>query len=394
MKLKRVVALMLAASMLAAVAGCSKVKKVTGADFVAACEKIGAEEVDYEDMNEVEESDLEDGVYSVLDSDDIEDLYEDYESSSSSSSMSMYSISAPDVESIVDADDLEEMTVFAKMDQNFDDISDPEDIENLDVNGVVGIQMTLTDSDMVEDFMGGIADSLDEYGIDVEDLSSDEYYVGKNEAYLRISVSAEDLVAAFLDSETYGYLEMMDVDIEDALESLTGDLAVATYINGENVVVLIGMGINNTTEYLDEFCGDLGLSSPSKLPSNPEIAESICDTLDDTLGSMLSSFAALAGVRALPIMVSPEDGDAVTWLEELKPRVAPTAIEPAAGNHMMSLGLATAILSPAAKAFLIGLNVITPKTVSVLEACKATGASKFVAELSNLTIAPAFKGVD
>ena len=77
MKLKRVVALMLAASMLAAVAGCSKVKKVTGADFVAACEKIGAEEVDYEDMNEVEESDLEDGVYSVLDSDDIEDGLDD-----------------------------------------------------------------------------------------------------------------------------------------------------------------------------------------------------------------------------------------------------------------------------------------------------------------------------
>ncbi len=294
MKLKRVVALMLAASMLAAVAGCSKVKKVTGADFVAACEKIGAEEVDYEDMNEVEESDLEDGVYSVLDSDDIADLYEDYESSASSSSMGTYSVSVPDVESIVEADDLEEMTIFAKMDQNFDDISDPEDIENLDVNGVVGIQMTLTDADMVEDFMDGIADSLDEYGIDVEDLSSDEYYVGKNEAYLRISVSAEDLVAAFLESETYGYLEMMDLDIEDALGSLTGDLAVATYINGENVVVLIGMGINNTTEYLDEFCGDLGLSSPSKLPSNPEIAESICDTIDDTLGSMLSSFAALA----------------------------------------------------------------------------------------------------
>ena len=294
MKLKRVVALMLAASMLAAVAGCSKVKKVTGADFVAACEKIGAEEVDYEDMNEVEESDLEDGIYCVLDSDDIADLYEDYESSSSSSSMGMYSLSAPDVESIVDADDLEEMTVFSKIDQNIDDISDPDEIEDLDVNGVVGIQMTLTDSDMVEDFMDGIADSLDEYGIDVEDLSSDEYYVGKNEAYLRISVSAEDLVAAFLDSDTYGYLEMMDLDIEDSLESLTGDLAVATYINGENVVVLIGVGVNNTTEYLDEFCGDLGLSSPSKLPSNPEIAESICNTIDDTLGSMLSSFAALA----------------------------------------------------------------------------------------------------
>ena len=55
MKLKRVVALMLAASMLAAVAGCSKVKKITHDDFVNACDKMGAEEVDYDDSNDVEE---------------------------------------------------------------------------------------------------------------------------------------------------------------------------------------------------------------------------------------------------------------------------------------------------------------------------------------------------
>lgn len=293
MKLKKVVALMLAASMLAAVAGCSKVKAVTGADFVAACEKMGAEEVDYEDMEDVEDSDLEDGIYCVLDSDAIAEVYEDYENSSSSSSMSMYGVSAPDIDSVVEADDIEEATIFAKMDQNIDDIESEDDIADLDVNVVIGIQMTLTASDMAEDIMEGMADNLDELGIDVEDLSSDEYYVGKNEGYLKVNVTADDLIAAFTESETYGYLEDMDTGIEDIIDGLTGDICIATYINGENVVVVIGVGVNNTTEYLDEFCGYLGIPTPSDLPSNTAVAEAVCEKIDDTIGTLLASFASM-----------------------------------------------------------------------------------------------------
>ena len=293
MKVKKVIALILAASMVAAAAGCAKVKKITSADFVAACDKMGAEEFDYDDMNEVEESDLEDGIYCVLDSDDIEDLYSDYESSTSSSGMSMYGISAPDVDSIIEADDIDNATIFAKMDQNVDDINDPEDLADLDVNAVIGIQMTLTDTNMAADILEGMADNLDEYDIDVEDLGSDEYYVGKNEGYLKVHVSVEDFLAAFAESETYGYIEDMDVDLDAAFD-LTGDICVATYINGENLVIVIGASVNNTVEYLDEFCGYLGIPSPSKLDSNTMVAQALCDTIDNTIGSMLAAFSSYA----------------------------------------------------------------------------------------------------
>lgn len=290
MKVKKVIALILAASMVAAVAGCSKVKKITGADFVAACEKMGAQEVDYDDTTaDVDEDAIEDGIYCVLDNDNIEEIYEEYGSSSSSM---MYGISAPDFDSIIEADDIEEATVFAKVEQNMEDIDDVEDIADLNVNAVIGVQFTLTDAGMVEQIMEGLADNLDEYDIDVEDLGSDEYYVSKNEGYLKIHVSVEDFVAAFLESETCGYLEAMDLDIEEMVDGMTGDICIATYINGENLVVVIGGSVNNTVEYLDEFCGYLGIPSPSKLGSNTMVAEAICDTIDDTIGAMLGAFAS------------------------------------------------------------------------------------------------------
>ena len=87
---------------------------------------------------------------------------------------------------------------------------------------------------------------------------------------------------------------MMDAGVEEYVEGLEGCVGVAVYISGENMVIVMGAGVNNAPDYLDEFCGDLGIASPSKLESNAMIAQAICDYVDDTLGSMLSSFAALA----------------------------------------------------------------------------------------------------
>lgn len=291
MKMKKIMAAVLAVSVMASVAGCSKVKKITHDDFVNACDKMGAEEVDYDDSNDVEDSDLEDGVYCVMDSDDIEDVYSQYDSSSSAG---MYGMSAPDFDSVIEAEDMQDMTVFAKMDQNIDDISDAEDLSGLEVNAVIGVHITLTEADMAEEIMGNLADLMDDLDVEVDDLSSDEYYTGKNEGYLKFDIDAEDLIAAFLESETCGYLEMMDTDVEEYVEGLEGCVGVAVYISGENMVIVMGAGVNNAPDYLDEFCGDLGIASPSKLESNAMIAQAICDYVDDTLGSMLSSFAALA----------------------------------------------------------------------------------------------------
>ncbi len=290
MKMKKIMAAVLAVSVMASVAGCAKVKKITLDDFVAACEKMGAEEID-PDESGVDSDDYADGIYTIMDHDYIEDHADDF---TMSSELSMLGSSAPDVDSIIDADDIDQMALFVKLDENTDDVSDPEDFSDLDINGVAAVHITLTEADMAEEIMGNIADLLDDLDIDVEELDSNEYYVGKNEGYLKFNISAEDLAASFAESETAGYLEMLDVDVEEITEGITGSISVATYINGENMVVIIGGAVNNDPEYLDEFCGNLGIPTPSSLSSNTMIAEAICDYVDDTIGSMLSSFAAMS----------------------------------------------------------------------------------------------------
>ena len=292
MKAKKIMAVLLAVSVIGSVAGCAKVKKISEEDFISACESMGAEEVDPED-DEPDSDALEDGVYMIMDHDYLEEHEDDF-TSALSSSVGMYGVDVPDADAILEIDDVEEIVVFAKMDENIDDISDSEDISDLDVDAVVGMHITLTDADKVEDIMNGLSDTLDEMGVNVEDLSSDEYYVGKNEGYLRFNIAAEDLIASFVDSDTAAYLALLDADIEEYLDGMTGDIAVATYINGEDMVIVFGAAVNNTVEYLDEFCGYLKIDTPSKLDSNTTIAQAICDYIDDTIGKMLSGFSAMA----------------------------------------------------------------------------------------------------
>ena len=296
MKFKKFVSVMLALSMAAAFAGCSKVKSITGDDFRDAFEELGAEEVDPEDAEDFDDDDMEDGIYVVMDSDYLE---ENLENNDVSSSLGMYGISVPD--SIIDPEDIEEATCYFRMVENSDDISSLDDIEDLNADMVLAMQITLSDADLAEDFMDGIADSLDDYcGIDVGDLSSAEYYSGKNQGYVKVHFTVEQLVEAFYDSDIYDVLtsyagasDDLD-DVIDALDGMSGDIAVATYVNGENVVVIIAASINQDAEFADEFCSTLGVDNPVDVAANPEIAQGTMDYIDDTLGSLIASFAAMS----------------------------------------------------------------------------------------------------
>lgn len=292
MKMKKFMASVLAVSMMAAFAGCAKVKSITADDFKNACEELGAVEVDPEDAD-TDEDDLEDGLYTVMDSDYIE---ENLSNNEVTSDLSMYGISTPDIDEIIDPEDIEEMVVYARLEENTDDISDPEDIADLSINCVIAAQVTLNNSDSAADIMEGLADGLDEFGIDVEDLSSNEYYTGKNEGFLKINVSVEDLVAAFIESDIYDILSSFsdDFDVEEMTEDMTGSASLAFYVKGENVVIVINCNVNEDASFCNDFCSELGVDDPSKLPSNTMVAESICDYIDDTFGSMISGFAAMA----------------------------------------------------------------------------------------------------
>lgn len=294
MKFKKLVAAALVLSMIAGVAGCSKVKAISGEDFVSACENLGATEVDPDD-NDVEEDALEDGIYMVMDSDCIQDSLS---SSELTSGVSMYGLSTPDINSIVDAEDIEEATAYVRLSQNFDDLDSMDEIGDADLNMVMAMQITLTDADMVEDIMDGIADSLDEYcGIDVEDLSSNEYYAGKNEGYAKIHIDVQNLYEAFLDSDTYSLLAAFGGDLselEDSLSDVSGGIDTAVYINGENMVVIIGINVNDDPTYLNDVCSELKLADPSSLPANEEAAQGLVDYIDDTIGQLMSGMGAMS----------------------------------------------------------------------------------------------------
>jgi hypothetical protein len=291
MKLRKAVALLLTVSVVGSVAGCSKVKKVTQEDFISACEAMGAEEVDPDDFSTLDDSDYGDGVYSILDHDYIE---ENLTSDTEDLSTNTMGMTAPDFTEIIDPDDIEEMVAFVLEEQNVSDVEDVGDVEDVDVNAVVACHMTLSSADMTEELMGNLADFLDEYDIDVEELSSNEYYVGKNEAYLMVNVDAEMLKSAFLESDTYDLLtQFSEEDIESAIEGLSGSVCVGFYINGENAVLVIGAFVNNEPDSLSDFVSDLGLTDPSTLPSNEMVAEAIIGYVDDTVGTMLSMFASM-----------------------------------------------------------------------------------------------------
>lgn len=294
MKFKKFVSVMLALSMAAAVAGCSKVKSVSIDDFTAACESLGATEFDPDDNPGPDEDDMADGVYTVMDSDYIEDnLSED----DLSIDTGIYGSFSPDLNSIIDVDDIEMMGIYMRMEQNAEDLNGMEDVEDLDVDICAAVQITLTDADQAADIMENIADQLDESAdIDVNNLSSSEYYSNKNQGYLKLHIDAADLVAAFEDSDLHDVLgsflsDDMD-DLDDALANISGGVSIAFYINGENIVVIIGANVNRDAEFIDEFCSKIGLANPDDLDSNTEVAESIMDAADSAMGSMMSGYAS------------------------------------------------------------------------------------------------------
>ncbi|MBR1797302.1 MAG: hypothetical protein IJ757_04740 [Clostridiales bacterium] len=301
MKLKKMLSVLVALSMVAAVAGCSKNKTITGDDFIDACEKMGAEELDPEDTEELELDDYEDGIYFIMDSDYIEEHAEEAEDVADDANFGGVSISSglPDFESVLEPDDIEQMVVYMQMVQEgTEDLDDVSDIEDMEIDGVFGAHITLTDEDIAGDFMENLADTLDDMNIDVDDLSSDEYSADKNGGSLVLHVDAQTLVEAFKDSETYDILtSLIDEDeINDSIENLTGDIGVYVHAEGVNIVVVVVGNVNVDAELGPDFCSNLGISNPTDVDPNEDFATAICDVVDDTVGQMIALIAAFSGL--------------------------------------------------------------------------------------------------
>ena len=295
-RIKIISCIVTATMVLGLAAGCSKTKKVTTESVEKACEALDYEEYDVDDLEDgqLEPGDIDDGIYVVIDGDDIEDLADENEAS----------VSSIGLDEVLEADDVESAALFIKGDglEDFaDDVDGLQDIENLadaEFELIIGMQATLKDDDKVEDIMDYLEDMLDEYDLDVDDLTAQEYYRSKTEGYLKFNIDIQELWAiAQENDDLMDLLEEADMEdqIEDLFDSVSGNICVSYQISGNNLIVVIGAAFNSKGDSLNDMCSKLGIDNPSKLKTNEVFAEGIIDSLMSNVAKYMSyAYAAEA----------------------------------------------------------------------------------------------------
>ncbi len=295
-RIKIVSCIVTAAMVLGLAAGCSKTKKVTTENVEKACEALDYEEYDVDDLQdaELDGGDVDDGFYVIIDEDAIEDMADENESS----------LSSIGLDEVLEADDIESAAVFMKstgLEDFQDDVDGLQDIENLgdaEFDLIIGMQATLKDDDKVEDIMDYLEDMLDEYDLDVDDLTAQEYYRSKTEGYLKFNIDIQDLwEIAQENDDLMDLLEEADMEdqIEDLFDSNSGNICVSYQISGNNLIVVIGAAFNSKGNSLNDMCSKLGIDNPSKLKTNEAFAEGIIDSLMTYVAKYMSyAYAAEA----------------------------------------------------------------------------------------------------
>lgn len=288
MKKVKAMALVLAVAMISGVlAGCSKTTTIGTDKFTKVCEKLKLEDFDL-DGDSPDIDDLEDGIYAVADEDFIEDNPDELEDF----------LKQLKLDGVIDVDDVESFAFAAKctgLEDAKDVVSDPEDIADLEIDGAVAFQMTLADDGYAEDVMDAIEELLDEADISTEDLTSKEFYSSKKEGYFRLHIDIAKLAKIILDNDDITdvldlYGDVKDIDFEEILSSLKGDVAVTVEVNGKNVFILMGGALNSKPTTLNSFAKSFGAScNPVSVPMNTKLIEELIESAADTYMSKLKS---------------------------------------------------------------------------------------------------------
>ena len=290
MKKVKAMALVLAVAMISGVlAGCSKTTTIGTDKFTKVCEKLKLEEFEL-DGDSPDMDDLEDGIYAMADEDYIEDNPEQLEDF----------LKQIRLDDVIDVDDVESFAFAAKctgLEDAKDVVKDPEDIADLEVDGAVAFQMTLADAGYAEDVMEAIEDLLDEADISTKSLSGKEFFASKKEGYFRFHVDIAKLAKLVLENDDIEdylgiYGKMKDIDIEDILSELKGDVAVTVEINGKNVFILLGGALNTKPTTLNSFAKSFGAAcNPVSVPMNEKLIEEMIESAVDNYLSKLKSGA-------------------------------------------------------------------------------------------------------
>ena len=268
---KKVLSVLLVFVMLAGVlTGCSRTSGMNKDKFVKACEKLKLTELEIDEMDEIEEN-VEDGFYFAGDEDLIADK---------SKIIDTY-LKIAKLSKAFDSDDIVSIAFAAKC-AGYDDIKESEGPEDVELDGAFAFQMDFGQKDKAEDVMDGIAKLLKQVNIKTKKLTPKEYYVSKNEGYIRFHIDLEKFARIILDDDdlTDSLKDLYDVDIEDTMEDLKGDIAVSVEIKGSNIFIFAGGAVNSEKKVYKDFVKAFGLATdPMSLPMNEEVADDMTELI-------------------------------------------------------------------------------------------------------------------
>ncbi len=286
MKKVKAIACILSVAMLAGIfAGCSKTTKITTDKFAKACEKLKLEEIDLYD-GAPDEDDFEDGFYAIMTEEDLEDepyLAESY-------------LSTFGLDDIIDSDDVQSMGIafkFIGVDEvdALEEMEDIEEIADVKVDGAFAAQISLADN-YVGDVMDFVDDMLDTYYVDTKSLTNKEYYVSKNDGFIRMHIDLAKFLKVIQDNDDIMEIisEVYDEDdFADLCKELSGDLAITLEINGSNIFILGGVALNTKASVLNSFASAFGATNPTKLPMNNKLIDGIIENVWEDFGDMANS---------------------------------------------------------------------------------------------------------
>lgn len=298
MKGKKIIAALLAGTFAFSMAGCNKITSVNIDDFEDAWEDEGADEMSFDELYELDadslKRQLDDGFYYRFEPRDIQ--YSD---------MIFPMLKLYHLDFNLDMDDIDEICTGLKVDTNlFDlDMADISELEDLTLDGAAGIQITLADPVDVDELADGIEDMLDVIDVEIEDLSSSEYYKTKNGLSLILRVSWQDICQGLLDAGLIDLASERAADddqtdaFEHVLENTEGDILLYIVAQDENIVILAGLSVNGSVDILSTFTGVFGFTDPEDVTPNTAVAGAIADSFMDRMAGTMAMLESLDDPR-------------------------------------------------------------------------------------------------
>ena len=293
--LKKILSVIVVGSMALSLAACSKpsAKKL---DSVATG-KLDAEEVALEDVKDLKQKDLKDGIVITATGDEIEEEFgKDIKKARKSAEDSI-----DDVEDKAgvglddfgidlddwDTEDIKNVTAYIKLD------GDDAEEGVFEFALVLELEDASKGNETFESFMEGIEDLLD---LDVDELSKDEYKNDGKKGYFIVNLDGETIIDIVVDVMSASYkdsgYDLSKDDIKEMKKSLSKSLpeelalAFGIYYDNGTFSVIVGFSGEGDLENITTLAKGIGVDDPTSVENS--------EAMLDSFGN-LGSFASLLG---------------------------------------------------------------------------------------------------